>query len=114
MDYALVFKWIKPAVGREAKALEVLADVRTYFGKLFAEGRIEEPILLEHVNDGMMIIRGEMSFLFDLINRDDFILLIDKAMFVAEGFRFDGYFMGEAADRRLGLYAEAGTQLAYL
>ena len=114
MDYALVFKWIKPFPGREAKALEVLADVRTYFGKMFADGKIEEPLLLEHPNDGMMIVCGEMSFLFDVMAREDFIILVDKAMYVAEGFRFDGYFIGELADHRLELYAKAGMELAYI
>lgn len=114
MDYALVFKWIKPMVGREAKALEVLADIRVFFGKLFADGKIEEPLLLEHPNDGMMIVRGEMTFLFEIMNREDFILLIDKAMYVAEGFHFDEYFIGEAADHRMGLYAKAGRELAFI
>ena len=113
MDYALVFRWIRPVVGREAKALEVLADVRTYFGKLAAEGKIEQPLVLTQVNDGMMIVPGEMTSLFDITNSDEFITLIDKAMFVAEGFRFDGYFIGDAMARRLALYAEAGKELAY-
>lgn len=114
MDYALVFKWIKPFPGREAKALEVLADMRVFFGKLFADGKIEEPLLLENVNDGMMLIKGEMGFLFELMNSEDFIVLLDKGMFVAEGFRFETYFVGELADHRLGLYAKAGKELAYL
>ena len=113
MDYALVFKWIKPVVGREAKALEVLADVRTYFGKLAADGKVEQPLVLTQVNDGMMIVPGEMTAIFDITNSDEFITLIDKAMFVTEGFRSDGYFIGDAMARRLALYAEAGKELAY-
>jgi hypothetical protein len=113
VDYALVFRWIKPVAGREAKALEVLADVRTFFGKLFAEDRIGEPFVLTNVNDGLMIVRGEMTKLFEVTNTDEFILLMDKAMFVAEGFRFDGYFIGDAMAHRLALYAEAGKELAY-
>jgi hypothetical protein len=113
MDYALVFKWIKPIAGREAKALEVLADIRTFFGKLHAEDKIGEPFVLTSVNDGLMIVRGEMTKLFEISNSDEFIMLIDKAMFVAEGFRFDGYFIGDAMARRLALYADAGKELAY-
>ncbi len=114
MDYALVFKWLKPSTGREAHALEVLADFRTFWGKFFADGKIDEPILLTHTNDGMMIIRGEMMFLFETINSDEFILLLNKAMFVADGFQFHGYFMADAADYRMGLYAQAGKDLAYI
>lgn len=113
MDYALVFRWTKPVVGREGKALEVLADVRTFWGKLFAEDKVGEPLVLTSVNDGLMIIRGEMTTLFEIMNTDEFISIVDKAMFVAEGFRFDGYFIGDAMARRLALYAEAGMELAY-
>jgi hypothetical protein len=114
MDYALVFKWLKPFPGREAKALEVLADCRTYFGKLAAEGKVTEPMVFTSVNDGMMIVSGEMTFMFDIMNRDDFVVLMDKCMYVAEGFRFDTYFTGELMDQRLGLYAKAGKELAFL
>lgn len=114
MDYALVFKWIKPFPTREAKALEVLADFRTYFGKLAAEGIVTEPLLLIHVNDGMMIVRGEMGPIFDIIGRDDFLVLVDKAMFVCEGFEFHMYFAGDVMEHRLSLYAQAGKELAYL
>ena len=114
MDYALVFKWTKPIPGREAKALEVLADVTSYFSKLAVEGKIGDPLVLTQVNDGMMIVPGEMAALFDITNSDEFITMIDKAMFVAGDFRFDGYFIHEAMARRLALYAEAGRELAYL
>jgi len=113
MDYALVFKWTRPIAGREAKALEVLADLRMYFGKLSAEGTVDEPIVLMQINDGMMIVRGDMKVLSDIINRDDFITLMDKGLFVAEGFRFETFFTGELMEHRLGLYAEAGKELAY-
>lgn len=113
MDYALVFRWKRPVAGREAKALEVLADVRTYFRTLAAEGRTDQALVLTQVNDSMMIVPGEMTTLFDITNSDEFITLIDKAMFVSEGFRFDGYFIGNAMARRLALYAEAGKELAY-
>ena len=113
MDYALVFKWIKPASGREAKALEVFADIRTFFGKLFAEDKIAEPVVLTSVNGGLMIIRGEMMSLFEISDTDEFIKLLDKAMFVAEDFRYDSYFVGDAMASRLALYAEAGQDLSY-
>lgn len=113
MDYALVFKWIRAFPGREAKALENLADVRTFFDKLAAEGKIAEPLLLMHVNDGMMIIRGEMKTIFDITMMDEFALLIDKAMLVCEGFAFHTYFTGEMMEHRLELYAKAGKELAY-
>ncbi len=114
MDYALVFKWTKPIAGREAKALEVLGDVTTFFSKLAVEGKIGEPLALTQVNDGMMIVPGEMASLFEITNSDEFITLIDKSMFVAEDFRFDGYFIHEGMARRMALYAEAGRELAYL
>ncbi len=114
MDYALVFKWLKPYPGREAKALAVLADFRTYFGKLAAEGKVSEPLVLMQVNDGMFLVRGDMEVMFDITGRDDFIVLLNKAMFVCEGFAFHMYFTGEELDRRLGLYGQAGQELAYL
>ena len=114
MDYALVFKWLKPVAGREAKALEVLADVRMFFGKLQAEGKVEEPLVLTHWNNAMVIVRGELETMFHITNEDEFIMLMDRAMFVAEGFEFHTYSCGELADHRIGLYARAGSELAYM
>lgn len=114
MDYALVFKWVKPYPGREAKALEVLADFRTYFSKLAAEGTVSEPLVLIHVNDGLFVVRGAMEVMFDIMGRDDFISLVDKGMFVCDGFTFQMYFTGEEMDRRLSLYGKAGQELAFM
>ncbi len=114
MDYALVFKWVRAFPGREAKALEILADFRLFFDKLATEGKVEEPLLLMHVNDGMMVIRGEMEAIFDIVNRDDFIVLVDKALLVCEGFAFHTYFAGDLLEHRLELYTKAGKELNYL
>ena len=114
MDFALVFKWLRACPGREAEALENLADFRTFFGKLAAEGKITEPLLLMHVNDGMMIVRGEMKTIFDIIEMDAFITLCDKAMLTCEGFAFHTYFTGELMEHRLELYTKAGKELNYI
>jgi hypothetical protein len=114
MDYALVFKWVRAFPGREAKALENLADFRMFFDKLATEGKVTEPLLLMHVNDGMMIVRGEMEPIFDIVNREEFILLVDKAMLVCEGFAFHTYFTGEMMEHRLELYTKAGKELNYI
>ena len=114
MDYALVFKWVRAWPGREVEALENLADVRMFFGKLAAEGKVIEPLLLMHVNDGMMIVRGEMKTIFDIIDMDEFIMLCDKAMLVCEGFAFHTYFTGELMEHRLELYTKAGKELNYI
>lgn len=114
MDFALVFKWIRAWPGREAEALENLADFRTFFGKLAAEGKITEPLLLMHINDGMMIVRGEMKTIFDIIEMDKFITLCDKAMLTCEGFAFHTYFTGELMEHRLELYTKAGKELNYI
>ena len=105
---------MKPFPGREAKALEVHADCRVFFGKLAAEGKVTEPMVFTSFNDGMMIVSGDMAFMFDLMNSDDFVLLLDKCMFVAEGFEYHLYNTGELMEHRLGLYAKAGMELAYL
>ena len=113
MDYALVFKWVRAWPGREAKALENLADVRMFFGKLAAEGRVEEPLILMHVNDGMMIVKGEMSTIFEIMNLEEFILLTDKPLLTCEGFSFHMYGTGERIEHQLELYSKAGKELAY-
>ena len=113
MDYALVFKWEKALPGREGAALENLVDVRTFFGKLEAEGKIAEPLILMHVNDGMMIVRGGMETIFDIMNQEEFILLMDKASLTCEGFKFYTYLAGEEMEHRLELYMKAGKELAF-
>lgn len=111
MDYTLVFKWVKALPGREAQALEVLVDIRTFFGKLAAEGKVAEPLVLMSVNDGMLIVRGAMETMFDIINLDEYITLVDKALLVCEGFSYSSYFTGELMEHRLGLYIQAGRDL---
>lgn len=113
LDYALVFKWVKALPDREAKALENLADFRMFFDKLAAEGKVTEPLILMHVNDGMMIVRGKMETIFEIIDHDDFIVLCDKAMLTCEGFTFHTYVAGEMMEHRLELYAKAGKELSF-
>ena len=114
MDYALVYQWNRPIPGREAQGLEVLADVQVFFGKLFADGKIAEPIMLDTIGDSMMIIRGEMSFMFDLLKDEEYHLLMNKALFCADKFEVQSYFTGELFDTTMGYYAKAGKELAYL
>ncbi len=52
--------------------------------------------------------------IFDIINRDDFIVLVDKAMLVCEGFAFHTYYAGEMMEHRLELYTKAGKELNYI
>jgi hypothetical protein len=85
-----------------------------FFDKLATEGKVTEPLLLMHVNDGMMIVRGEMETIFDIVNREEFILLVDKAMLVCEGFAFHTYFTGETMEHRLEMYTKAGKELNYI
>lgn len=73
----------------------MLADFRIYFGKLAAEGKVPEPLVLMQVNDGMFLVRGDIEVIFDITGRDDFIVLVNKAMFVCEGFAMHMYFTGE-------------------
>ncbi len=113
MDYALVFKWVKALPGREAKALENLADFRMFFEKLVAENKVTEPLILMHVNDGMMVVRGEMETIFEIVDNDEFIVLCDKAMLTCEGFAFHTYFAGDMMEHRLALYAKAGKELNF-
>lgn len=113
MDFALVFKWVKALPGREAKALANLADVRTFFGKLHAEGKVTEPLILMHVNDGMMIVCGELETMFEIMSRDEFMMLVDKALLTCEGFEYHTYFTGETMEHNLELYTKAGKELAF-
>ena len=114
MDYALIFSWKRPIAGREGKALEVLADSRMFFGKLAAEGLVKEPMLFLRPDLNLMIVLGLRDTLFEIIGRDDFLMLVDKAMFIAEDFNYEVFATADTIDHFLEIYTTAGRQLAYL
>ena len=45
---------------------------------------------------------------------DEFIMLMDKALYTCEGFSFHTYGTGERIEHQLELYTKAGKDLAYL
>ncbi len=114
MEYALIFTWKRAIVGREAKALEVFADSRMFWGKLAAEGLVKEPMVFMRPDLNMMIVPGHREKLFEIIGRDDFLMLLDKATFIAEDLNYEIFATAETVDHFLELYATAGKELAFL
>ncbi len=114
MNSALVFSWKRAEPGREAKALEVLAESQMFWGKLAAEGKVAEPELFMSLGHNLMVIRGDWDFLFQTLHTDECITLLDKATFVASDLSYHFYDIGQLAEHELQLFATAGSELGYL
>lgn len=113
---ALVFTYGLPVVGREAAALESLADGQVFFAKMAADGRCAEPEVFHHgYGGGMMIVRAETpNTLHDILMMDEPRALIAAAMFTTTKFHYEMFVTGEELIEAMGRYATVGTELGFL
>lgn len=111
MDCALVFSWVRPYPGHEMKAFESLTALRSYFWRSVARSEVSDPLVFTLANAGLVIVRGQLEVLFDLIGRDDFVFLVKEATSACEGFCFQVLFVDPELER-LSPYGEAGRELA--
>jgi hypothetical protein len=113
---ALVFSYGLPIAGREAAALESLADGQVFFGKMAADGRCAEPEVFHHgYGGGMMIVKAETpAALHDILMMDEARKLITGAMFTTTNFHYEMFLTGEELADGMARYAGVGTELGYL
>ena len=116
-DAAMVTSWTGTIPGREGKALEGFTDFLTYFGKLAADGKCQEPEPFFSVDgsNGFAIVRGKSDVLQAATETEDFEKLINKAQLTVKDLRTQVYYTGdEEVQRAIRLYAETAHELGYL
>ena len=90
-NQALFIGWNRPARVREEQAMKLWGKSMEYYGKLQADGRIEnfEPVILTaHGGDlnGFFLVRGDGKNLEEIRREDDFVNLIIEAGYCLDGF----------------------------
>jgi hypothetical protein len=116
-DAALVTSWNGTIPGREGKALEGFTDFLTYFGKLAADGKVQEaePFFSTDGSTGFAIVRGKSDGLQEATETEEFEKLLTKAQLTVKDLRSQVYYTGdEEVQRAIRLYAESANELGYL
>lgn len=115
MKSAIIFSYTRPAVGREAKAMEGFTDAMTFFGKLAADGKCGEPMpYLAPSGRGMMIIHGEREALVEILGSEDFAKLYMKVTFAAPDITYEMVSAGEGVLDVMQAWSSVGLDLGYL
>ena len=114
---ALVTSWSQPKQGREGQALESFTDFLVYFGKLAADGKVQEPepFFSADGGRGFAIVRGPSDVIAEATESEEYEKLITKAQLVVADLKTEIYFTGdEEIQRGMRIYAEAAHELGYM
>jgi hypothetical protein len=115
MQAAIVTWWVGPKAGREQEALEVFGAFQEYWDKRIHEGKAtRRDTYFEESGRGMAIVHGEHRDLVELMESDEYIDLSNRATLISEGREFRIMFTGDAIERILGAYVNAGRSLGFL
>ena len=114
---ALVTSWSQPSRGREGKALETFTDFLTFWGKLAADGKVQEtePFFSVDGGKGFSIVRGTSDVLNEILESEEYEKLLSKAQLCVDDLHSELYTTGdEEIQRGMRIYAEAAHELGYL
>ncbi len=115
MKAAIMFTYTRPTPGREAQALEVFTDSLTFFGKLAADGKCDEPMVYQAPSGlGMMIIHGERESLLEIIGAEDFVKLYTKVTFAVPDIKYELAATGESVQDNMQVWSAVGLELGYM
>ena len=115
MKAALVFTYGRPAVGREAMAMDVFADSLVFWGKLAADGTCDEPMVyLRPDGGGMMIIHGERPALRNILDTEDFRRIYFRAGFAVPDLRYELLTAGDTVGEYMAFWAGLGSELGVM
>ena len=114
---ALVTTWLHPSRGREGKALESFTDFLTYWGKMAADGKCEEPevFFAADGSKGFAVVRGPSDVLNAARETEDYERLTQRAQFTVEDLRTEMYVTGDQEiQKSIQIFGEIGGELGYL
>lgn len=115
---AIVFSWGAPVRGREAAGMHVFGEALEYYEEMSKEGHIigHREYFDTAGTGGMMIIEGLLPELYQLMQRDDYIRLQNKASSIVEDFRSKLCAGGSdgTIQEMMGMYTETLSELGYM
>jgi hypothetical protein len=112
---AIVFDYTRPHAGREALAFEVFGDALTFFGKLAADDKVDEPLVfMGNSGRGMMIIPGDTEILFDILHDEDFIRLVFRSGLAVPDLKYELMSFGERVKHQMDLWADVSKELEFI
>lgn len=115
MNAALVFTYGRPAPGREPMALEAFTDSFTFWGKLAADDKCDEPVAyLAPSGGGMMIIHGDRKMLLDIIDTADFRAVYFKAGFCVPDLDYKLLTAGDHVAEFMAAWASLGSEMGFM
>ena len=115
VDSAIVFTYTRPHPGREIAAYEAFEDGLTFFGKLAADGKCLEPeVFSGPFGKGAFVIKGELVYLREILDSDDFKRFYLKATFSVPDIGFEIYAFGEGVTDWMDLWSTIGKELTYM
>lgn len=107
MEAGLLMRYGKLVPGREQAAFDLFNEAVTYFGEKIKKGVVTffEPFFFKtgdlETETGFMVIKGPAPEIFKLIEEDKFRLLVQKAYYLVEHFRYDILTVGEGVALQL-------------
>ena len=117
METAIRFTWGKLVPGRETEALDLFADVTTYFGKKMADAKVTyfEPFLLKtgdfNLEQGFMIVKGPAEDIALIEQEEEYHINVGKAFYLLEHFKVDYLEVDEGISQQLERSAKVRAQL---
>jgi hypothetical protein len=112
---AIVFDYTRPHAGREKLALEAFSDALTFFGKLAADDKVDEPLIFMGASGrGMMIVPGEIEILFDILYDEDFLKLVFRSGLAVPDLKYELMSFGERVQHQMDLWAEVTKELEFI
>lgn len=115
MKGALVIDYTRPHAGREALALASFEDGLTFFEKLAADDKIDEPmVFMGSSGRGFMIAVGEREVLLEITQSEEFFRLMFRAGLAVPDVRFELMMFGEEVRAQMRLWGEVARELEFV
>jgi hypothetical protein len=111
-DAAIFVGWNEAKTGREALAGELFGTAMAYYGSLVQKGTIEsfEPVILSrHGGDlnGFILLRGDADKLHALVQTDEWLEMVNKAILCLGGFGVVPAYTGEGVQKVMQSWMKA-------
>lgn len=115
MEAAIVFRYGRPAAGREKLASEVFAEALGFFGMKATNGLCQAPVAyMGPSGGGTLIIGGERARLAEIAAGEDFARLDLKAGYAVPDLTYEIMLTGADAVNQMGLWAAVGAELGLM
>ena len=115
MEAAIVFRYGRPAAGREKLAFEAFGEALGFFGKKASDGVCQAPVAyMGPSGGGTLIVGGERASLTRMAAAEDFSRMFLKAGYAVSDLTYEIMLTGNDAVSQMGLWAKVGSELGLM